>query len=101
MPHCAHPCKRSSAVTAVPRGHQSRRDDHSCVFQYVLRACTPGDITAVVLVSIVLIMDAVDLGALNYKPDPAQRFDVGAIEEPTQCVTLRADRSIFKRVQGK
>jgi len=57
----------------------------------------PGDVTVVVLVAVVLVMDAVHLRALEEEPDPARRLDIGVIEELAQRRAQRIDRACFKR----
>ena len=57
----------------------------------------PGDVAVVVLVAVVLVMDAMHLGALEDEPDPARRLDVRVIEELAECRAQRVDRTCFKR----
>ena len=57
----------------------------------------PGDVPVVVLVAVVLVMDAMHLGALEEEPDPARRPDIGVIEELAQRSAQRVDRTCLKR----
>jgi len=57
----------------------------------------PGDVSVVVLVAVVLMVDAVHLRALEEEPDPARRFDIGVIEELAQCRAKRVNRAGLER----